>query len=147
MAAKKRLIDVDRRIVAHLRRMTDRSNEKEFRFPSVYMIAKQAEIHPSTFSKIFSGERGVGFATFIRLLEKLPVSADLLLAKVTDEEMESALAGLRPDWNHAEKEQPGVTPAQQATAKVGAVKTIVGRKTARINKPTTKKRRNPAPES
>lgn len=149
MASKYNPTDLDRRIVAHLRRLLDPDNKKDYRFPSAYAMAISAELDPSTFSKIFSGKRGVGIDTLVALHDKLPVSADLLLDSVSQEEMENALAGLRPDRNRPEEAQAdsGATPTQQATAKAGAVQTIVGRKTARIHKPATKKRRNPATKS
>lgn len=133
MAARYKPTDEHKRIVAHLRRMTDTGNKEEYRFVSAYAIAVKADIDPSTFSKIFSGSRGIGFATFLRLRERLPVSADLLLAPVSDEEMEHALDGLRPDWNHPEAQEdaspkPAVVPSVRVAAQSAVRKATRGRR-------------------
>lgn len=79
--------DLDRRIVAQLRRLIGPGR----RFRSRYHLCVSAKIDPSSLSKPFTGERGIGIELFVRLRDGLKVSADALLDPVSQAEMDAAI--------------------------------------------------------
>lgn len=65
--------DLDRRVVAHLRRLV------HTRFRSGYRLAQAAKVAPSTLYKMFAGDRGVGIDVLKALHDNLGISADVFL--------------------------------------------------------------------
>lgn len=83
--------EIDRRVVAHLRRLI-----ADGRFSSPYALAVTAKLDSSTIYKMFSGERGVGTDTLVKLRDNLKVQADWLLDPVPQEEMDAAIRPTGP---------------------------------------------------